>query len=101
LATGIKRINESYKDFDLKPGFDVNESYISIALPLKKEIELTKNERTVLESINENIGYIRAEPETTTSLKKDTLIRILNSLISNSLIVKSGKTFNFIYSKKQ
>ena len=24
LATGIKRINESYKDFDLKPGFDIN-----------------------------------------------------------------------------
>jgi ATP-dependent DNA helicase RecG len=42
FATGIKRIKESYKDFDLKPSFDVNESYISITLPIKKEIELTE-----------------------------------------------------------
>ena len=48
FATGIKCINESYNDFETKPTFDVTDSYISITLPIKKEIELTDNERLCL-----------------------------------------------------
>ncbi len=100
FATGIKRINESYNEYELKPIFDVTDSYISITLPTKKEIELTTNEKKVLTFMNTSREYTRAELEDITCLKKDTLIRTLNSLLSKNLLIKSGKTSSIVYSKK-
>ena len=99
FATGIKRINESYNDFEMKPIFDVTDSYISITLPIKKEIELTSNERIVLQAINNKREYTRAELENLTGLKKDTIIRTLNLLLNKNLLLKHGKTTNITYSK--
>ena len=99
FATGIKRINESYNDFEMKPIFDVTDSYISITLPIKKEIELTSNERIVLQAINNKREYTRAELESLTGLKKDTIIRTLNLLLNKNLLLKHGKTTNITYSK--
>ncbi len=100
FATGIKRINESYNDFETKPAFDVTDSYISITLPLKKAIELTNNEKIVIKAINDNREYTRLELENLTGLKKDTLIRTLNSLIIKNLVMKKGNATNIIYCKK-
>ncbi len=97
FATGIKRINESYKDFEVKPSFDVTDSYISITLPIKKEIELTDNEKNVLQALDNKREYTRNELESLTRLKKDTLVRVLNSLISKSLVSKQGNTNNVVY----
>lgn len=97
FATGIKRINESYKDFEVKPSFDVTDSYISITLPIKKEIELTDNEKKVLQALDNKREYTRNELESLTRLKKDTLVRVLNSLISKSLVSKQGNTNNVVY----
>ena len=99
FATGIKRINESYNDFEIKPTFDVTDSYISITLPIKKEIELTGNEKIVLKSMNSKREYTRTELESLTGLKKDTLIRTLNSLISKNIILKTGSATNIVYYK--
>ena len=99
FATGIKRINESYDNFEIKPIFDVTKSYISMTLPIKKEIDLSSNEKIVFENIN-NKEYQRAELENLTGLKKDTLIRILNSLINKGLIIKKGNGTNISYCKK-
>ena len=100
FATGIKRINESYDDFEIKPIFDVTESYISMTLPIKKEIDLSNNEKIVFENMNSNKEYQRVELENLTGLKKDTLIRILNSLINKGLITKKGNGTNISYCKK-
>lgn len=45
FATGIRRINDSYKDFEQKPVFDVGDSFISVTLPTKKEIILNSSEK--------------------------------------------------------
>ena len=66
FATGIKRINKSYKDFETKPTFDIPNSCISITLAIKKEIELTSNEKIVLKSINSKREYSRVELESLT-----------------------------------
>lgn len=101
FATGIRRINESYDDFEINPIFDVTESYISMTLPIKKEIDLSSNEKIVFENINNNNKeYQRVELENLTGLKKDTLIRILNSLINKGLIIKKGNGTNISYCKK-
>lgn len=88
--TGIKHINESYSSFEIKPTFDVTDSYISITLSVKKDIELSNNEEIVFQVISNNREYTRIELENLTGLKKDTLIRTLNSLISKSLVLNSG-----------
>ena len=59
FATRIKRINKSYKDFETKPTFDVHNSCVSITLAIKKEIELTSNEKIVLNSMNIKREYSR------------------------------------------
>lgn len=99
FATGIKRINESYNDFEVKPTFDVTDSYISITLPIKKEIELTNNEKIVLKAINNKREYTRIELENLTGLKKDTIIRTLNVLIRKNLVIKKGAASNISYCK--
>ena len=70
-----------------------------MTLPIKKEIDLSSNEKIVFENIN-NKEYQRAELENLTGLKKDTLIRILNSLINKGLIIKKGNGTNISYCKK-
>ena len=99
FATGIKRIKESYQDFEIKPTFDIKESYIAINLPSKKEITLTDNEKLILKSLNSNQEYLRKEIEEITNIKKDTLLRTLNSLIKKNLIIKKGNNLNCTYSK--
>ena len=99
LATGIKRINDAYKDSLSKPSFDVMSSAISIALPLYGDMNLNANERKVIDAMAVNRQYRREEIEDLTSLKKDTLIRVLNSLIKKNQILKTGKAKAVIYSR--
>ena len=54
----------------------------------------------MIKAINDNREYTRLELEGLTGLKKDTLIRALNSLIIKNLITKKGNTTNIIYCKK-
>lgn len=45
----------------------------------------------LIEAINENYKYTTAELSNLTSIKKDTLIRTLNSLIEKNVIKKDGR----------
>ncbi len=101
FATGIKRINESYIGSATRPIYDVSDSCVSITLPVKKEIELSKNEKIALKCIEMNREYTRGELENSTGLKKDTLIRTLNSLVSKNLLAKSGGAMNITYRRSR
>lgn len=100
FATGIKRINEAYKNALLKPIYEVTNSSISITLPLMGQCNLSANEQKVLDSMKPNYSYRRLEIETISGFAKDTLIRILNSLIEKGLVEKSGKAKATFYIKK-
>lgn len=100
FATGIKRINESYKDSLIKPIYNVTSSAISVTLPILEYSDLSDNEKKVLNYIRPNYKYSRSEIETSSGIPKDTLIRTLNSLIDKGLIEKIGKAKATYYIKK-
>lgn len=100
FATGIKRINESYKDVLEKPIFDIAQDSITIELPSLNNIKLSLNENKVISVMARNIVYNRIELEKIANLDRATLIRTLNSLIEKNLIVKEGKAKATQYYKK-
>ncbi|MCR5787012.1 MAG: putative DNA binding domain-containing protein [Acholeplasmatales bacterium] len=100
FATGIKRVNEVYNNVIVKPIFNVTASAISVVLPVVDQVELSINEKKVFESMKKNYLYNRLEIEHLSGYPKDTLIRLLNSLIEKGLIEKSGKAKATFYIKK-
>ena len=50
FGTGIRRINESYRDFAVKPNFEIFENSIKIILPIiETKLFLTTDEKTVMD----------------------------------------------------
>lgn len=100
FATGIKRINDAYKDAIVKPIYDVTSSAISVTLPLIDQVNLSFNEKKVYDFMKQNYSYSRLELEEISGFAKDTLIRILNTLVEKGIVEKSGKARATIYVKK-
>lgn len=100
FATGIKRINEAYKDAIVKPIYDVTSSAISVTLPIIDQASLSFNEKKVYDAMKQNYSYSRLELEEISGFAKDTLIRILNSLVEKGIVEKSGKARATLYLKK-
>lgn len=100
FATGIKRINDAYKDAIVKPIYDVTSSAISVTLPLIDQVNLSFNEKKVYDAMKQNYSYSRLEIEEISGFAKDTLIRILNTLVEKGIVEKSGKARATIYVKK-
>ncbi|MGM9969853.1 MAG: RNA-binding domain-containing protein [Anaeroplasma sp.] len=100
FATGIKRINDAYRDAIVKPIYDVTSSAISVTLPLIDQVNLSFNEKKVYDAMKQNYSYSRLEIEEISGFTKDTLIRILNTLVEKGIVEKSGKARATIYVKK-
>lgn len=100
FATGIKRINATYNNTLAKPTFTITPSAISITLPSLDQTNLSFNEQKVLDTMKQNYSYTRNEIELSSGFSKDTLLRILNSLIKKGLIMKGGKAKTTYYIKK-
>lgn len=100
FATGIKRINDAYKNIIVKPIFNITPSAISVVLPVVDQVNLTSNEKKVIDSMKQNYSYSRLEIEQASGFAKDTLIRLLNSLIEKGIIEKGGKAKATFYIKK-
>lgn len=100
FATGIKRINESYKEASSKPIYEISESSISVTLPLLDKINIAPDERRVLEAMKLDYSYSRNELENGTGFSKDKIIRILNSLLEKGIVKKEGKGKGTFYSKR-
>ncbi len=100
FATGIKRINDSYKNALVKPIYDVTSAAISVTLPIIDQNYLSANEKKVYDVMKQNYSYNRLELEELSGFAKDTLIRILNSLVEKGIIEKNGKARATLYIKK-
>ena len=85
FATGIKRINATYSNALVKPIFNITASAVSVTLPLIDLINLSISEKKVFDSMKQNYSYDRVEIEQASGFTKDTLIRILNSLVKKRL----------------
>ena len=99
FATGIRRINDSYKEFIKKPTFEVTSNSITIILPNKEKLILNQNESKLFSIMDTNYEYTRNDLEKISNLSKDLTIRTLNSLINKNLVKKVGSGRNIIYIK--
>lgn len=92
FGTGIRRIRFAYSELLRKPDFKVYENSITIILPVALEhTGLTRDEQQILELLADGKMLSRTEIENAVGMNKDKVIRLLNSMMDNHLIQKSGK----------
>lgn len=91
FATGIKRTNNAYTAYVTKPTIDVDGFGVNVVLPsIDVQKPISAKDNNYLNQLKPNIKYTRSELESLFGLSKDTLIRLLNQLIDEELIIKEG-----------
>ena len=101
FGTGIRRINESYKDYSVKPAFEIFENSIKITLPIiTTRLFLTTDEKIVMDILEKGAILSSSEILKMTELKKDKLNRLLKKLIQKNYIDIIGNGRGTRYFKK-
>ena len=101
FGTGIRRINESYKDYAVKPAFEIFENSIKITLPIIiTRLFLTTDEKIVMDILEKGAILSSSEILKMTELKKDKLNRLLKKLIQKNYIDVLGNGRGTKYLKK-
>lgn len=101
FGTGIRRINESYKNFAVKPNFEIFENSIKITLPITKtELFLTTDEKIIMDILEKGNILSSSEILEKVEFKKDKLNRILKNLIQKNYIDVLGNGRGTKYLKK-
>ena len=91
FGTGIRRINDAYKNAPTKPSFKITDHSITVTLPcLGKEMVVNTNEQRLLDVLK--IGRVLSSVEIAAELgwSKAKTIRVLNALIDAGYIQKDG-----------
>ena len=101
FGTGIRRINESYKDYAVKPDFEIFENSIKITLPIiTTKLFLTTDEKIVMDILEKGAILSSGEILQMTEFKKDKLNRLLKKLIQKNYIDVIGNGRGTKYLKK-
>lgn len=91
FGTGIRRINECYRDMTVKPTFEVYDHSISLTLPVvHAAASLDTQEKKIADFLFPNKVMTRGELETVSGMERTKVIRILNRLIENQTVEKIG-----------
>ena len=101
FGTEIRRINESYKDYAVKPNFEIFENSIKITLPIiETKLFLTTDERIVMDILEKGNILSSSEILEMTEFKKDKLNRLLKKLIQKNYVDIIGNGRGTRYFKK-
>ena len=101
FGTGIRRINESYKNYAVKPAFEIFENSIKITLPIiTTKLFLTTDEKIVMDILEKGAILSSSEILKMTEFKKDKLNRLLKKLIQKNYIKIIGNGRGTKYLKK-
>ena len=101
FGTGIRRINESYRDFAVKPNFEIFENSIKITLPIiETKLFLTTDEKIIMDILEKGNILSSSEILEKVEFKKDKLNRILKNLIQKNYIDVIGNGRGTKYLKK-
>ena len=101
FGTGIRRINESYKYYAVKPAFEIFENSIKITLPIiTTKLFLTTDEKIVMDILEKGAILSSSEILKMTEFKKDKLNRLLKKLIQKNYIDVIGNGRGTKYLKK-
>ena len=91
FGTGIRRINECYKEMRLKPEFGIFENSITLTLPTTDAvISLDSQEEEIEGLLKPNKIMTRGEIEAASGMERTKVIRILNRLIENRIVERIG-----------
>lgn len=102
FGTGIRRIKEHYKDYQIKPVFSVKENSISVILPKYKVLEMNQvretkqnfftdeREKKIYEMLMESKTLTRVEIGKALNLGRSQTGDILKAMMENNYIVKLG-----------
>lgn len=117
LATGIRRIKEYYKEYDVYPVFEVSENSIKVVLPKvngnyvsgvrENNLNLYKNylneheHKLVKYLLEGHQNFNRKIAEELLQLKKTQTVEVINSLLEKEFIIKIGRGRNIKYVLKQ
>ena len=98
FATGIRRINEEYKEYTMKPTYRISDTSVCISLPITViQTQVTSDQMLLMKSLSKNIKYTRKEIEEETNIGKDKVIRLINSLLTAGLMEKEGTGRSTVY----
>lgn len=89
LGTGIRRINEEYKQSDKKPIYDVSENTIRITLPVFGIGELN-NDENIIYQLLKNRSLSSSSIVEETGFGKTKTVAILNKLINEGYVIAVG-----------
>lgn len=89
FGTGIKRINQYYKDNAIKPQYVITENMIKISLPIIEKNTLEGDESVIFNLLDTKSMSSSAIVKET-GLKKSKVISILNHLVEQDYIEKTG-----------
>lgn len=99
FGTGIRRINESYKDKLRKPVYQVFENSILVVLPvLAKDEELDQDEQLIVDILMDKKVLKRSQIDIATGFQKTKTVRILNRLTTRNIVKKTGNSWDIRYS---
>lgn len=103
IATGIRRIKSHYKEYNLKPKFEITPNSVRVVLPnvlYKKGITLLVKEQEIINLLNENEFLSAMDVSTALDIKKTQTNKYLNDLITKGLVNRIGNGRNIKYMLK-
>lgn len=102
FGTGIMRINEAYRNNITKPKYHVFENSILVILPvLNTKLDNADEENTIINLLTRNILLSRSQIDTLSGFNKAKTVRILNRLLDQQIIEKTGKGKDTKYQLKK
>lgn len=102
LGTGIPKINRIYEQSSQKPVFQITDNMVSITLPqIESRLPLSREQKQVYNLIGMNQPVSSSQLLEKVNVSKSTLTRILNSLVEDHLIERTGRGRSVRYTIKQ
>ena len=90
FGTGIPRIVDAYAPLVVSPSFSIRENSVTVVLPVNGFVEVSTEERRVLDAVPKGESVSRADVEKATGLSKDRAVRMLNVLQEKNLVKRVG-----------
>jgi Predicted transcriptional regulator containing an HTH domain and an uncharacterized domain shared with the mammalian protein Schlafen len=103
IATGIRRIKSHYREYDIKPEFQVTANSVRIVLPnvlYKKEIILSDRGKEIIKLFRDKEFLAAKDISKALVIKKTQTNKYLNELVSKGLLMKIGNSRNVKYIMK-
>lgn len=100
IATGIRRIKSNYKEYDLKPEFQITENSVRVVLPnvlYKEEVSLSEREQKIIDLFDDKEFLASKDISEALGLKKTQTSKYLSDLVSKAQLSKIGNGRNVKY----